>query len=314
MKIIDTFVQRAEAEGLYILQAKVVKHGDTIGEWTRFIAKPRFEAYSIAKTFSAIAVGMALEDGIIHINERVSDTFRNESFDINNKNALNITVKDLLTMTAGLSETMMWRDGYERKHVNDWIRYFYTNGKFENKPGTTFLYNNACTYLLGALIQKKIGMNIGEYLRYRLFEAIGIHNVEWGICPMGRTIAANGLSLNVDELSNFGQFLLNGGIYNGKRLLNKEFIDEMMTANMVTDEIIPADSYVQANYGYQIWLDPLNDAAFMWGIFGQYCVVLPKKQAVISVLSLDTKDGGSNGIYETSAVRKLIWEELVSQV
>ena len=59
-------------------------------------------------------------------------------------------------MTSGLSETMLWRDGYERKHEHDWVRFFYKNGKFDNKPGTSFLYNNANSYILGCLIEKKI--------------------------------------------------------------------------------------------------------------------------------------------------------------
>ena len=312
--LVKKFIQDAEAQGFYILGAQVRKGGEVVDEWTRFAAKPRFETYSISKTFAGLGVGIALEEGLITMDEKISDTFKEESFDVTNENALSITVRDLLTMTAGLSETMMWRDGYERKHVKDWVRFFYTNGKFDNKPGTQFLYNNACPYMLGALIQKKTGQNLRDYLRYRLFEPIGIHNVEWGSCPMGRTIAANGLAINIDEMGQFGQLLANGGVYNGKRLVSEEYVKAMMTSYSETGEYIPCDPPKAAGYGYQTWIDGENNAAYMWGIFGQYCIVLPEKNAVVSVISLDKNDGGSNGQYDTSPIRKLIWDDLVTQV
>lgn len=312
--LIKKFIQDAEKKGFYILDAQIRKGGEVTESWSRFEAKPRFETYSISKTFAGVGVGIALEEGLITLDEKISDTFKEESYDVTNENALSITVRDLLTMTAGLSETMMWRDGYERKHVKDWVRFFYTNGKFDHKPGTEFLYNNACPYMLGALIQKKTGQNLRDYLRYRLFEPIGIYNVEWGSCPMGRTIAANGLAINADELGQFGQLLANGGVYNGKRIISEKFVKDLLTSYSVTGEYIPGEPPINAGYGYQTWIDGKNHVAYMWGIFGQYCIVLPEKNAVVSIISLDKNDGGSNGQYETSPVRQLIWDDLVTQL
>ena len=103
-----------------------------------------------------------------------------------------------------------------------------------------FLYNNANPYILGCLIEKKCGQNMREYLRYRLFEPIGIHNVEWTSCPMGHTIAANALQLNIDEVGRFGQLLVNGGVFNGKRILSEEYVKDMTTSYSTTGEFIPA--------------------------------------------------------------------------
>lgn len=313
-KLVEEFLKEAEEKNLHLLAAQVRKDGEIVDEWTRFAAKPRFETYSISKTFVAIGAGIAIKEGLIRLDERVADSFPEESYDVTNENALCITVKDLLTMTSGVSETILWRDGYERKHERDWVRYFFKNAQFLNKPGTTFLYNNANPYILGCLIEKKAGQNLREYLRYRLFEPLEIHNVEWTSCPMGHTIAANALQLSVDELGNFGQFLANKGIYKGKRIVSEAFIDEMIHSYSKTGELIPHDSPVSAEYGYQTWLDPVNDAIYMWGIFGQYCVVLPQKNVVITVLSLEPSDGGSNGVYDQSPLRKAIWEKLVTKV
>ena len=314
MKQFDTFIRHAQEAGFHILGAQVRRDGEILGDWTLFPSKPRFETFSVSKTFAAVGVGIALEEGLITMEERICDAFPEESAGVTNEYALSLTVRDLLTMTAGLSEGMMWRDGYERKHEQDWIRYFYAHGKFDHKPGTQFLYNNACTYLLGALIQKKTGQNLREYLRHRLFEPIGIHNVEWGSCPMGRTLAANGLAISIDEMANFGQLLAEGGVFNGKRIVSEDFVRAMMVPYSTTGEFIPCDPPQNAGYGYQMWLDGVNHAAYMWGIFGQYCVVLPEKRAVVSLISLDKCDGGSNGHYETSPIRKLLWDDLVTQI
>lgn len=314
MTLVKKFMEDAEKKGFFILAAQVRRDGEIADEWTRFEAKPRFELYSVGKTFIGAAAGLALEEGLIALDERVMDSFPEASYDITNENAINITVRDLLEMRSGLSETMFWRDGYERKHVHDWVRFFYTDGKFDYEPGSAFLYNNANPYILGCLIEKKCGQNMREYLRYRLFEPIGIHNVEWTSCPMGHTIAANALQLNIDEVGRFGQLLVNGGECNGKQILTEEYVKEMMTSYSTTGEFIPSDPPVPAGYGYLTWIDPVNHASYMWGIFGQYCVMLPEKNAVVSVISLEKSDGGSNGVYTTSPLRKLIWEALVTQI
>jgi len=315
MTLVKDFIKHANKKSFYILQAQVRKDGEIIDQWARFPAKPRFESYSMSKTFTSIGAGIALDEGLITLDEKLSNSFPEACYDITNENALNITTHDLLTMTSGLSETLFWRDGYERKHERDWIRYFYKNGKFDNKPGTTFLYNNVNTYMLGCLIEKKSGQNLREYLRYRLFEPLGIHNVEWTSCPMGHTIAANALSINADEIGYFGEMLLNEGIYKGKRIVSMDYIKKMLTRHiLVTGDFIPANPPMDAGYGYQIWLDSINKAAYLWGIFGQYCIVLREKNAVITVISLESSDGGSNGDYKTSPLRKLIWEDLVARI
>lgn len=314
MKLIKNFMKDIEKSGLYVTAAQIRKDGQIADEWTRFPAKPRFETYSIAKTFVGVGTGIAIEEGLIKLDEYIIESFPEASYDIVNKNALNIKVRDLLTMSSGLSETMMWRDGYERKHEHDWVRFFYKSGKFDNKPGSVFLYNNANSYILGCLIEKKYGKNLREYLRYRLFEPIGIHNVEWISCPMGHTIAANALQINADELGQFGQLIANGGEYNGKRIVSKSYIKEMTTLYYETGEYIPGNPPQKAGYGYQIWIDNVNHAVYMWGIFGQYCIVVPKKNAVITILSLEQTDGGSNGNYNASPLRKIIWEDIVTKL
>lgn len=313
-KQFENFIEEAKAENFLILDAQVRKNGEVIDHWHKFPAQPRFETYSVSKTFTGLAVGIAIEEGLLTLDEKLVDSFPEESYDVTNQNGLDITVKDLLTMTSGISETMLWRDGPERRHKRDWVRYFYTDSKFDNKPGTEFLYNNINSYMLSALIEKKSGQSLVEYLRYRLFEPIGIHNPEWVGDPMGRTVAANGLVINADEMGRFGQLIANGGEYNGKRIVSEEFIKDMTSSHITeTGEYIPGEKTTDAGYGYQTWIDEEHNAVYAWGIFGQYCIILPEKDIVVSVIALDDRDGGSNGIYDTSEVRKLIWDNLITQ-
>lgn len=312
--LVKGFLKKTEEKKLYVSAAQIRKEGQVIDEWTRFPGKPRFEAYSISKTFAAAGVGIAIKENLITLDDRIVDSFPEESYDLTNENALKITVRDLLTMTSGVSERMLRRAGYERNHEQDWVRYFFKHAPFLNEPGTTFLYNNANAYILGCLIEKKSGQNLREYLRYRLFEPLEIHNVEWTSCPMGHTIAANALQLSVDEVGNFGQLLLNKGVYKGKRILPEAFIDDMLVPHYESTEFVPNDPPVKAGYGYQIWIDEANDLVFMWGILGQYCILIPKKNVVISVLSLEPTDEMRHELYPLSPLRQIIWEELVMKV
>lgn len=308
------FMNDVEKEHFHIIYAQVRKDGEIVDDWARFPAKPRFESYSTSKTFVAAGVGIAIDEGLITLDERVSDSFKAESYDVTNPFALDITVRDMLTMTTGTSKPLFFRDSSERAHCKDWIRYFYEKGEFVRAPGTEFLYNNVNPYMLGALVEKKSGQNLHEYLRYRLFEPLGIPNPDWTICPKGHTVGGNGMAINVDEMGRFGQMLLNGGEFNGKRILSADYVKDMLSSHVsLTPETIPGHPDLPMHYGYQIWVDPVHNCQFLWGIFGQYCIIMPDKGVVITIQALQDDDGGSNGNYNVSPLRMKIWEDLVTQ-
>lgn len=308
----DTFMDHVRRDGMFLLEVQLRQNGEVTDHWSRFPACPRFETFSVAKTFTAAAAGIAMEEGLLRPEDRLADTFPEAA--LLGPFAEAVTVRNLLTMSSGMEKTMFWRDGWERKHVRDWIPWFFENARFTDRPGTVFQYNNANTYLLGCMIEKRSGQTVREYLRDRLFEPLGIGNPEWMDCPRGHTLAANGLALNADELGRFGQLIADGGVWEGRRLLPEDYLRDMLTPHILTGEILPGKPDRRAGYGYQIWLDEARRAAFLWGIFGQYCVVLPEKNAVITVLSLQQDDGGSNGAYGISPLRIRIWEDLIDRL
>ncbi len=308
---ISNFINEAESNKLFILDVVVRNDGEVTDHWKRFEAAPRFETFSVAKSFTGIGVGLAYDDGLLDLSEKVLPILGFSADHDDNGFASEVTIQDLLTMTSGLANTMLWRDGYERRHELDWQASVFKNGIFRDKPGSRFLYNNANSYLLSCIVEKRCGVKLREYMRNRVFEPVEIGNVEWLSCPMGHTLAANGLSINAEELSRFGQMIANGGVYKGKRIVSEEYISKMLTGYIETKENIPGTDGIHATYGYQVWIDPARDAAFLWGSFGQYCVVLPKQNKVVTVLSMVDCDGGSNGKQQESPLRKMIWNHLV---
>ena len=308
----DHFMDEVRRSGYDLFAAEVRKKGEIKDAWYRFASKPRFESFSLAKTFVSAGVGIALEEGLIRLDEKVYDALGDPSYHLQNGFPKEVTVRDLLTMTSGMEKAVLFRDSYERAHERDWVRYIFEQ-PFSSSPGTSFLYTNVCAYLLGALVEKKAGVNMLEYMRDRLFEPLKIHNPDMTVCPKGHTVGANGLAINVTELGNFAQMLLNNGVFEGQRILSGTYVKDMTSPHVISNEAVPASPENPLFYGYQTWIDTVHGAFFLWGIFGQYAVVCPKKDLVIVTQGLVDTDGGSNGDYRFSPFRKLIWETFLEE-
>lgn len=303
--LVNTFINNIESERLNVLYVQIRQDGEVKEYWSKFSKMSRLESYSTSKSFCAVGIGIAIDEGIISLDEKVSKSFPEYTYNITNPNALDITVKDMLAMSSGLKDPLFFRDDALRATTRDWVEHFYQVGDFIRKPGEKFLYCNFNTYMLGCLVEKKTGMNLHEYMRYRLFEPLGIGNPDMTICPMGHTVGANGMAINVDELGRFGQMLLNKGEFEGKRIVSSKFVEDMVTPHISTDKALPSNPDRNYDYGYQIWIDKENKCFNLWGIFGQYCIVIPHKDAVVTVVSLEEND---------SAVEKRVWEDLVLQL
>ncbi len=303
MDIVKNFVDNIKKEDLHTLYVQIQQNGKIVDYWSRFSKLIRIESYSASKTFCAIGLGIALDQGIIRLDEKVADAFPEYTYDINNPYCLDVTVRDMMIMSTGLGKRLFARDDPLRATTKDWIDYFYHVGEFTRKSGETFLYDNFNTYMLCALVEKKVGVNMHEFLRYRVFEALGIGNPDMTACPKGHTVAANGMAINVDELARLGQMIMDGGVYNGKRIVSEKFIQDMITPHIHTGKPVPGfKDGSELDYGYQIWVDPTHGTYHMWGIFGKYTVMIPRTNTVVSVVSLEEND---------DAVGNRVWNDLV---
>ena len=267
----DIGIIQQKAEEMRILNLAVMKDGELLlkKDWDEEI---RRNQYSASKSFTGIAVGIAQKEGLLELNEKLCDIFREEMPDNPSENLCSATVKDLLTMCLGQDSGYLM--GVQRPLMKemDWVCYTLSR-PFTQKPGTSFLYNNAGPYLAGILVQRRSGCDLVNYLMPRLFEPMGIRRPVWETDPYGYTFGAGGLFLCVTELLKFGQLLLQEGNWEGKQIVPSAYIREA-SKKYIDNE--------KDGYGYLFWRGPYNSYRAD-GKYGQFSIVLPDKNAVIAI-------------------------------
>lgn len=263
------------AERLHVLGIKVTKDDELIGEWY-YEPECRRNVYSATKSFTSCAVGFAVQEGLLSLDEKLTDAFREDLPDVVDENLQQATVRDLLTMCLGQEEAHLMGEQRPFYQEDDWVKMSLAI-PFKFKPGTHFVYNNVGPYLAGILVQRRSGCDLISYLTPRLFDHLEIKRPMWETDPLGRSFGAGGLFLTLSELHKFGLFYLDKGKWNGRQLLSERWIEESTKA---------ADS---PEYGYLFWRGEYNS----YRADGKYCqisMVLPDKNAVVSVVS-ECRDG-----------------------
>lgn len=280
------FVNTIEAKKLNLHSLMVVRHGQVVAEgwWAPYAPDLKHTLYSLSKSFTSTAVGMAVDDKKLTVEDKVISFFPNELPETVSPNLAAMRVKDLLTMNTGHRKdtTPALREGTDA----NWVKSFMTQ-PVENEPGTLFVYNSGATYMLSAIVQKLTGQTVLEYLKPRLFGPLGIEGEDWELSPQGICTGGWGLRVRTEDIAKFGQLYLQKGVWNGKRLLSEAWIYD------ATRAVVPSagggnrkaeeNDWVQG-YGYQFW-QCRHDAYRGDGAFGQYCVVMPQEDAVVAITS-----------------------------
>ena len=251
---------------------------------------------SVSKTFTATAVGFAIEEGLLHLEDKIVDLFP-ESVPAEPQPMLDqITLRHLLTMNSGhgTDPTYVTRSGDE-----DWIRGF-MEWPLEYEPGTCYCYNSLGTYLLSAAVQKVTGEKVVDYLESRLWNPLGMEKPYWQESPVGINTGGWGLYLHTEEMARMGLCLLNGGKFAGKQVIPAAWVAEMSKAQVPSvnaginerkmKELVaehpeityfnPENSDWVQGYGYQMWRCRHN-AFRADGANGQYIIVIPEKDAAV---------------------------------
>ena len=287
-------LEKMKQQEIVVNYVQVRQHGKIILDWGRMPQKTRLNTWSVSKSFVSVAVGIAIDEGFLSLDEKICESFPEYIPENPSENLLGITVRHMLTMTTGFDHPLFFADDPERYVTEDWIAYFF-NHNFTYKPGERFLYCNFNTYMLACLIERKCGKDIMEYLKEKLFTPLEIFSPDWTRCPKGHIHAANGLYLTIDEFGNFGQMILNDGVFKGQRIVSKEYLD-MATVNQLPEEW-------ETKYGFQFWINPDRKTARADGKYGQYIIMLPEQDMVVAVQSLDNGN-----------VFKEVWEELIEKL
>jgi CubicO group peptidase (beta-lactamase class C family) len=228
----------------------------------------------MCKSITALAIGLMIEDGVMELDEELTDIFKKRTFNLDFIKQNHITIRHLLNMSAGVSFNELGSALYE-----DWVEGFFSMSvKFH--PGTKFMYNSMNTYMLSACIREKTGRDMFDILCERIFYPMGITEIFWEKCPKGITKGGWGLYMKIEDLMKFATLFLTGGEYDGKRLISAEWLNEMTKKQIET----PAASN-QYGYGFQVWRSIREDSYQFNGMLGQNLIIFPDIDMAIATYS-----------------------------
>ena len=244
---------------------------------------------SVSKTFTSMAVGLAISEGLLSLDDKLVDVFPEHCPENPSEYLKEVTVENLLTMTCGHSTDPTYTSRTNTEV--SWIKLFMEH-PFTHKPGTLYCYNSLGTYVLSAMVQKVTGQKLVDYLFPRLFRPLGINNVSWAESPEGVNTGGWGLFLKTEDLAKMGLMLLQNGQYEGKQIVPAEWIAEASAAQVpcvpaglnsdqahLMKKFAKTSDWLQG-YGYQMWRCRYN-AFRADGANGQYILIIPEKNAVV---------------------------------
>ena len=290
-KAADKYFAAVAKEGQDLHSIMVVKDGNVVLE--KWMSKGKENEphilNSVSKTFTSMAVGLAISEGKLALDEKLVDIFPEHCPENPSEYLKEITVEHLLTMSCGHS-TDPTHESWEVKDKS-WIRFFMEH-PVTHKPGTLFCYNSLGTYVLSAIVQKRTGEKLVDYLYPRLFRPLGINNVSWLESHEGINTGGWGLFLKTEDLAKMGLMILQNGQFNGCQVVPAEWIESASSAQvpcvpagMNSDDadklrkVAKTSDWLQG-YGYQMWRCRYN-AFRADGANGQYIIMIPDKNAVV---------------------------------
>ena len=261
----------------------VVRHGKVVAELhpSPFRAEDAHTLYSASKTFTALAVGIAIDENLLRLTDRVMTFFPDKRSNRVSDNMADMTVRDLLMMASGVTP-----DWTMRNNSVDWVKDWLVK-TVDAKPGTLFQYDSMCSFMLSAIVQRVTGQTMLEYLQKKLFNPMHITVADWEASPDGVNTGGWGLRVQAETMAKLGLLLLNKGNWNGQQLVSADFVAEACSrlidggAKQTTP---PTDG--NQGYGYQVWQSKWPGSYRADGAMGQYTVVVPQEDLVVVILGM----------------------------
>ena len=247
-----------------------LRHGKVICE-CNFAPYPKgmwHITHSMCKSITGMAIGMLIEEEKLKLDENIYDIFPDHINAFSKIFRPVITVENLLTMTSGVT--------FNESGIvsgNDWLGSF-LNASVNGKPGTEFQYNSLNTYVLSAIVTKRTGETLTEYLTPRLFGPLGITKYYWETCPKGITKGGWGLFLCAEDMAKLGQLYLQRGKWNGQQLVSEYWMEISTARHLKTQN----DTY---GYGYQLWMEQRPGSFEYNGMLGQNVIIYPDMDMVL---------------------------------
>lgn len=276
----------------------VVRHGRVIAEgwWAPYAAEEPHQMFSLSKSFTSTAVGLAIAEGKFSLEDPVLKFFPEAAPPTPGANLRAMRVRDLLTMSTG--------------HHNEDLNDFPFNGRdsvvgkflalpVAHKPGTLFVYNTPASYMLSAIVQQTTGQNVRDYLQSRLFAPLGIATPTWELSQQGVAMGGFGLNLRTEDIAKFGLLYLQHGQWAGKPVVPAAWT-ETATSRWMSNGSNPSSDWEQG-YGFQFWRCRYN--VFRGdGAHGQFCVMMPDQDTVVAITA---------GTRDLQGVLNVLWAKLL---
>lgn len=281
--ILEDFVHEINQSNQKMNGIKIIQRGELRAEY-HWKEEQIQNVHSVAKSFLSTAIGFALEEKVLTLDENLTEYFSEYVNEKNQTDLEKVTGRHLLSMSHGQDASYLMMDQREEMTQTDWVT-FSLNQPFTHHPGKHFLYSNVGPYLLGVVLQKRTGQNLVDYLQPRLFEPLEISQVKWTKDPVNNTFAAGGLYLTLTDLVKYGQLYLQKGKWAGQQILSSDWVKQASTPFIETDS---EDSFTKY-YGYGFWIHPNRRIYRADGAFGQMVMIIPKKEAVITIISEGTE-------------------------
>lgn len=295
------FVDAVDRDNMGLHSLMVMRRGAVIAEgwWEPYRQDDVHLLYSLSKSFTSTAIGLAVEEGLLSLDDAVMSIFPEQTPPEPSENLKAMKVRHLLTMTCGHDKDDI-SDMYARED-GSWIRGFLSR-EVPFEPGMHFLYNSSASYVLSAIIQKLTHLTTLDYLRPRLLDPIGINHATWEVSPEGVSMGGWGMSITTEAIARFGQLYLQKGVWNGQSLLPEAWVEDATrfhVSNASNDQVD-----WQQGYGFQFWRCQ-HDGFRGDGAFGQFCVVIPSAELVVAITS---------AVDSMQAVLNLVWEHILGPI
>lgn len=302
-KGISSFLQAIEQSNIEFHSIMILRHGHVVAEgwWSPYAPKLKHTLYSLSKSFTSTAVGLAISEGRFALDSPVTSFFPNELPAEVSPNLAAMKVKHLLTMSTGHTKDTI---PVLRATTDNWVKTFLAQ-PVDLPPGTHFLYNTGATYILSAIVQKVTGKPLIQYLRPRLFDPLGIEGMDWETDPQGIiNTGGYGLRVRTEDIAKLGQLYLQKGTWKGVEILPASWVADATTShidNSPPEPKIPKEQNDWSQgYGYQFWR--CTHSEFRGdGAFGQFCIVMPDKDTVVAITSES---------FDLQASMNLVWNHL----
>ena len=310
------FIEANNAGNLEVDAVMVNQNGITLG-LHRFTDDIFHNVFSVSKSFTSTAIGMAIDDGLMSLDDKPCDYFPELVPDDVDPRWFKVTLRHLMTMTVGHgSAQLMAKDRAFLRGETDvkpdpemaaeWLRWAFTR-PMEYEPGERFVYSNLAPYTAGRMLEKVTGKTMLDFLYERLWKPMEVEKPRWDPDNAGHTFPASYLFLDIADMIKLGELYLGGGVYKGRRYVSEDWV-KLATSNIVSSSPISPTGVARdedAGYGMYFWQNAGAEGYRASGREAQAIIVLPEHNAVIAVQAMH---------HDIQQVMDAVWDTILPQL